>query len=316
MLKVCRDIEKLAGANVTVLLLGESGTGKEALARALHDMGGRARHPFVAINCGAIPENLLESELFGHERGAFTGAVKQTQGRIELANRGTLFLDEIGDLPHPLQVKLLRFLQDQVVERIGGRTPIQVDVRVVSATNQQLQEHVDAGRFRGDLFYRLNPITLRIPPLRERGGDAVLLARYFLAQFNREFGRAVRGFAEDALAALAKHGWPGNIRELENRVKRAVLMSDARLVTAADLELAPGVEDLSAYDLRVARARAERDVLQRALARSDGRLATAARLLGVSRPTLYSLLEAHGLSPAANDPDPEDNSASAAVSQG
>jgi two-component system NtrC family response regulator len=317
MLKVCRDVEKLASANVPVLLLGESGTGKEALARALHDLGPRARQPFVAINCGAIPENLLESELFGHERGAFTGAVKQTQGRIELANRGTLFLDEIGDLPHPLQVKLLRFLQDQVVERIGGRTPIQVDVRVVSATNQQLQEHVDSGRFRADLFYRLNPITLRIPPLRDRGGDAVLLARYFLAQFNREFGRSVRGFTDDALTALANHTWPGNIRELENRMKRAVLMSDAKQITAADLELAPGAEDMSAYDLRIARARAERDVIQRALARSDGRLTAAARLLGVSRPTLYSLLEAHGLSPVGADQDTAaDSAANSAVTQG
>ena len=318
MLKVCRDIEKLASANVSVLLLGESGTGKEALARALHDLGPRARHPFVAINCGAIPENLLESELFGHERGAFTGAVKQTQGRIEMANRGTLFLDEIGDLPHPLQVKLLRFLQDQVVERIGGRTPIQVDVRVVSATNQQLQEHVDAGRFRGDLFYRLNPITLRIPPLRDRGGDTVLLARYFLGQFNREFGRVVRGFTDDALSALGSHNWPGNIRELENRVKRAVLMSDSRLISAADLELAAGPEDLSSFDLRTARARAEREVIQRALARSDGRLSTAARLLGVSRPTLYALLEAHGLSAVNGDPDPDqlDTAADTAATQG
>jgi len=296
MLKVCRDIEKLAAANVSALLLGESGTGKEALARALHDLGPRARQPFVAINCGAIPEALLESELFGHERGAFTGAVKQTLGKIELANKGTLFLDEIGDLPHTLQVKLLRFLQDQRMERIGGRQPVQVDVRVVSATNQVLQDQVDQGRFRGDLFYRLNPVTLRIPPLRDRGGDKLLLARHFLARFAQEFGRPVRGFAEDALAALAAHLWPGNIRELENRVKRAVLMSEQRMVSAADLELAPGQEDMTAYDLRTARARAERDVVQRALARSDGTLATAARLLGISRPTLYALLEAHGLS--------------------
>ena len=312
MLKLCRDIGKLAAANVSVLLLGESGTGKEALARALHDLGPRASQPFVAINCGAIPEALLESELFGHERGAFTGAVKQTLGKIELANKGTLFLDEIGDLPHMLQVKLLRFLQDQRVERIGGRQPIQVDVRVVSATNQVLQDQVDQGRFRGDLFYRLNPITLRIPPLRDRGGDMLLLARHFLARYAREFGRPVRGFSDDALAALASHSWPGNIRELENRVKRAVLMSEQRLASAADLELAPGMEDMTAYDLRAARARAERDVVQRALARSDGTLATAARLLGISRPTLYALLEAHGLSmdgadaPAAGDAATQD----------
>jgi len=296
MLKICRDIEKLAAANVSAMLLGESGTGKEALARALHDLGPRAAQPFVAINCGAIPEALLESELFGHERGAFTGAVKQTLGRIELAHRGTLFLDEIGDLPHALQVKLLRFLQDQRVERIGGRQPIQVDVRVVSATNQVLQDQVDQGRFRGDLFYRLNPITVRIPPLRERGGDKLLLARHFLAQYAREFARPVRGFTDDALTALAAHSWPGNIRELENRMKRAVLMSEQRLISAADLELAPGVEDMTAYDLRAARSRAERDVVQRALARSNGTVATAARLLGISRPTLYTLLEAHGLS--------------------
>ena len=301
MLKVCRDVEKLAGANVTVLLLGESGTGKEALARALHDLGPRAKQPFVAINCGAIPENLLESELFGYERGAFTGAHKQTPGRIETAHKGTLFLDEIGDLPHQLQVKLLRFLQDQRVERIGGRSPIQVDVRVVSATNQMLSSQVDAGSFRSDLFYRLNSITLRVPPLRERAGDAVLLARYFLAMFNKEFARAIKGLSDDAVASLSAHGWPGNVRELENRMKRAVVMSEGKLITAADLELAV-VDDLTLYDLRAARARVERDMVQRALARSSGRLAAAARLLGISRPTLYSLLETHGMTAEVADP--------------
>ena len=295
MLKVCRDVEKLAGANVTVLLLGESGTGKEALARALHDLGPRSAKPFVALNCGAIPENLLESELFGHEKGAFTGAVKQVVGKIEMAHKGTLFLDEIGDLPHPLQVKLLRFLQDQVVDRIGGRSPIQVDVRVVSATNLNLETQIAAGRFREDLFYRLNPVTIRIPPLRDRPGDALLLARFFLGRFNREFARNIRSFADDAVAALGAHPWPGNVRELENRMKRAVVMSDARLISAADLELAAGEEDAAVYDLRAARMRAEREVIQKALARSDGVLATAAKLLGISRPTLYSLLDAHGL---------------------
>ena len=310
MLKVCRDVEKLAGANVTVLLLGESGTGKEALARALHDLGPRSAKPFVALNCGAIPENLLESELFGHERGAFTGAVKQTIGKIELAHKGTLFLDEIGDLPHPLQVKLLRFLQDQVVERIGGRSPIQVDVRVVSATNQNLETAIAEGRFREDLFYRLNPVTLRIPPLRDRPGDAVLLARFFLGRFNREFTRNIRNFTDDAVAAMNAHPWPGNVRELENRMKRAVVMSDARLISAADLELQAGEEDAAAYDLRAARMRAEREVIQRALARSTGVLAAAAKLLGISRPTLYSLLDAHGLAPEASKSaeDAEDTS--------
>ncbi len=295
MLKVCRDVERLASAHITVLLLGESGTGKEALARALHEMGPRARGPFVALNCGAIPETLLESELFGHERGAFTGAVKQTIGKIEQAHRGTLFLDEIGDLPHQLQVKLLRFLQEQTIERIGGRAVIAVDVRVVSATNADLAAGMGAGRFRADLFYRLNPVTVRIPPLRERPGDPVLLARFFLARFAREFARPVRGLADDAVTALEAHAWPGNVRELENRVKRAVIMADGRLLTAADLELASHAEEPAALDLRAARGRAERDALQRALARSGGRLAPAAKLLGISRPTLYSLLETHGL---------------------
>jgi len=196
MLKVCRDIEKIAGANVPVMLLGESGTGKEALARAVHDLGTRAKQPFVAINCGAIPENLLESELFGHERGAFTGTVKQTIGKVESAHKGTLFLDEVGDLPHPLQVKLLRFLQDQIVERVGGRQKIQVDVRIVSATNANLDEKISQGVFRGDLFYRMNALTIRIPPLRERGSDISLLASFFLTRFNQEFGRTIRGFTE------------------------------------------------------------------------------------------------------------------------
>ncbi|MGH7080494.1 MAG: PEP-CTERM-box response regulator transcription factor [Acetobacteraceae bacterium] len=293
MLRVCRDIEKLARTDVPVLLLGESGTGKEALARALHELGPRAAKPFVAINCGAIPETLLESELFGYERGAFTGAAKQTIGRIESAQHGTLFLDEVGDLPHALQVKLLRFLQEQAVERIGGRQPIPVDVRVVSATNQPLEQQMEAGSFRADLFYRLNPVTVRVPPLRERTGDAVLLARYFLNRSNREIGRNLRGFTENALSALAGHGWPGNVRELENRVKRAAIMAEGRVIDCNDLEL---VSETSAdLDLRGARLCAERSVIERALGQSRGRIAPAARLLGISRPTLYGLLEAHGL---------------------
>ncbi len=299
MLKVCRTIERLATTNVSVLLLGESGTGKEALAHAVHELGPRAKMPFVAINCGAIPENLLESELFGYERGAFTGAVKQTIGKIEAANKGTLFLDEIGDLPHPLQVKLLRFLQEQVIERVGGRSTIPVDVRIVSATNMMLEEQVTDGRFRNDLFYRLNSVTVRIPPLRERSGDAMLLARFFLGRFNREFSRNLRGFSEEAISAISVHPWPGNVRELENRMKRAVVMADGRLIDAADLELVAGVAETQDLDLRAARLRAERDVLQKAIARSNGTLATAAKLLGVSRPTLYTLMEAHGLAPGA-----------------
>jgi two-component system NtrC family response regulator len=302
MLKVCRDIEKIATTNVPVLLLGESGTGKEALARAVHDLGPRAKGPFVAINCGAIPENLLESELFGHERGAFTGAVKQTIGKIESANKGTLFLDEIGDLPHPLQVKLLRFLQDQIVERIGGRQKIQVDVRIVSATNANLDEKISQGVFRGDLLYRMNAFTIRIPPLRDRGADILLLANYFLNRFNQEFSRGIRGFTEPATIALNAHDWPGNVRELENRLKRAVVMADRRMIDAADLELAPPVEAPPDLDLRAARLRAEKEVLQEALARSNNTLSAAARLLGVSRPTLYGLMEAHGLAAEATGP--------------
>ncbi len=301
MLKVCRDVERLAGAHVTVLLAGESGTGKEALALALHELGPRARGPFVAINCGAIPEALLESELFGHERGAFTGAVARSIGKIESAQKGTLFLDEIGDLPLPLQVKLLRFLQEQVIERIGGRTPIPVDVRVVSATNQGLDALVAAGRFRADLFYRLNPVTVRIPPLRERPGDALLLARFFLGRFRGEFNRSLRGFSAGAGAAIETHGWPGNVRELENRVKRGVLMADGPLVDAADLELAP-VDAEHWPDLRTVRLQAERVALARALARGDGNLSVTARLLGISRPTLYDLLDTHGLSRSAAEP--------------
>ena len=205
MLKVCRDIEKLAATDVTVMLLGESGTGKEVLARLLHETGARARAPFVAINCGAIPEHLLESELFGHERGAFTGAVKQTKGKIELAHQGTLFLDEIGDLPLSLQVKLLRFLQDQVIERVGGRQPIQVDARIISATNRSPDQLVADGHFRSDLLYRMNAVTVRIPPLRERGGDSIILATYFLDRYNRDFSKQLRGFTDEASAAILAH---------------------------------------------------------------------------------------------------------------
>jgi two-component system NtrC family response regulator len=295
MLKVCRDVEKIATTNVPVLLLGESGTGKEALAQAVHDLGPRAKGPFVAINCGAIPENLLESELFGHERGAFTGAVKQSIGKIELANKGTLFLDEIGDLPHPLQVKLLRFLQDQIVERIGGRQKIQVDVRVVSATNANLDDKIAQGVFRGDLLYRMNTFTIRIPPLRDRGADIAVLASYFLNRFNQEFGRTIRGFTEAATAAMNAHDWPGNVRELENRMKRGVIMADRRMIDAADLELEAPQDTAPNLDLRAARLRAEKDVLQEALSRSNNTLSVAARLLGVSRPTMYGLLEQHGI---------------------
>lgn len=296
MLKICRTVERLAQVSVPVLLLGESGTGKEALARALHEMGPRAKGNFVALNCAAIPEPLLESELFGHERGAFTGAVRQVAGRIEAANGGTLFLDEVGDLPLALQAKLLRFLQEQVIERVGGRTQINVDVRVVSATNQPLESLAGSGGFRADLLYRLNTLTIRIPPLRERGDDALLLARWFLARYAREFNRRLRGLDQGAAQAVLAHDWPGNVRELGNRIRRGALMADGQLVTTADLELleAPPPADDN-LDLRAIRLRAERGALERALVRSSGGLAAAAKLLGISRPSIYALLETHGL---------------------
>jgi len=293
MSRVLRSIEKMADTDVAVLLRGESGTGKELLARAVHKLSSRARQPFVPINCAAIPETLLESELFGYEKGAFTGALKQTIGRIESADRGTLFLDEIGDVPLPMQVKLLRFLQDQVVERIGGRIPVQVDVRIVCATNQDLDSLMAEGRFREDLYYRLNEVTVQIPSLRERSGDAVALASYFLSRVAAEYGRPARGFTASALGALRDHAWPGNVRELENRVKRAVVMTDGPLLSAADLGLAVPGEDTPSLTIRDARARAEREVLQLALAQAGSNLSKAAKLLGISRPTLYDLMQQH-----------------------
>jgi two-component system, NtrC family, response regulator len=293
MLRVLRTIEKIAPTDVGVLLLGESGTGKELLAQALHRMSRRAGGPFVPINCAAIPETLLESELFGHEKGAFTGALRQTIGRIESADQGTLFLDEIGDVPLPMQVKLLRFLQDQLVERVGGRKPVQVDVRIVCATNQDLDRMMAEGRFREDLYYRLNEMTVRVPPLRERIGDAVVLASFFLRRFASEYGRPVRGFAPEALAAISDHPWPGNVRELENRLKRAVVMADRPLLSAPDLGFLAPIEEPQSLGLRAARARAEREVLQLALAQTGSNLSKAAKLLGISRPTLYDLMQQH-----------------------
>jgi len=295
MLRVLRNVEKLAPTDVAVLLLGESGTGKELLAHAIHRLSRRARAPFIPINCAAIPETLLESELFGHEKGAFTGAVRQNIGRIESANRGTLFLDEIGDLSLPMQVKLLRFLQDQIVERIGGRKPVQVDVRIVCATNQDLDQMMAEGRFREDLFYRLNEVALRVPPLRERPADAVVLASFFLRRFAAEYGRSTRGLSSSALTAIKDHAWPGNVRELENRVKRAVVMTDGALVSASDLDLSTIEDEAKSLDIRSARARAEREVIQLALAQAGSNLSKAAKLLGISRPTLYDLMQQHQL---------------------
>ena len=292
MLKVARTIERVAMANVSVLLLGASGTGKELLARGLHDASPRRDGAFVAINCAAIPETLLESELFGHEKGAFTGAVKTTPGKIEMAQGGTLFLDEVGDIPLPLQVKLLRFLQERVIERIGGRQPIAVDTRIVCATHRDLDAMIAEGTFREDLYYRLAEIVVRIPSLAERPGDAILLARHFLKRHADAMDRPVKGFAADALAALDTWGWPGNVRELENRVKRAVIMADGKYVTASDLDLASVQEaEDNILNLKSTREAADRTAIRRAIARSQGNIAGAARLLGISRPTLYDLIK-------------------------
>jgi two-component system NtrC family response regulator len=295
MQKLCRTVEKVANTNATVLLLGESGTGKELLARALHDLSQRRGHKFVAINCAAIPENLLESELFGYEKGAFTGAAKQTHGKFELANKGTLFLDEIGDLPVSLQAKLLRFLQERVVERIGGREEIPVDVRIVCATHQDLKDHIATGKFREDLFYRLAEIVLRIPPLRDRKGDASLLTHSFLRRFSEEHRRGSLTLLPDATDAIEAYAWPGNVRELENCAKRAVIMAESSTLRAQDFGLDPALPEPELFSLRRVRDQAERDTVTRVLGRVNGNISRAAELLGVSRPTLYDLMEKYGL---------------------
>jgi two-component system, NtrC family, response regulator len=295
MLKVARTIERVANADVSVMLLGASGTGKELLARGLHEASDRAKGAFVAINCAAIPETLLESELFGHEKGAFTGAVKTTEGKIEQAHGGTLFLDEIGDVPLPLQVKLLRFLQERVIERIGGRKAIPVETRIVCATHQDLDAMIAAQSFREDLYYRLAEIVIKIPTLAERPGDAGLLARHFMGRY-AGMNKEVKGIAPDALAAIDAWGWPGNVRELENRMKRAVIMADGKMVTAADLDLDEAGEDGDVINLKAVRETADRRAIRRALSRADGNISNTAKLLGISRPTLYDLLKSYDIS--------------------
>lgn len=295
LLKICRTIEKVAAANVTVLLLGESGTGKELLARALHDQSPRCNERFVAINCAAIPESLLESELFGYEKGAFTGAAKQTLGKVEVAHRGTLFLDEIGDLPAPLQAKLLRFLQQRVIERVGGREEIPIDVRVVCATHRDLKARILENVFREDLYYRLAEIVVEIPPLRERRGDSVLLAHAFVQRFAAEQGRGSISLNEDAVEAIESHDWPGNVRELENCIKRAVIMSEGPRISASEIGLDASGSDSEELNLRQVRDAAERRAVIRVLGRVNGNIARAAEILGVSRPTLYDLMHRFGL---------------------
>ncbi|MFA5984801.1 MAG: PEP-CTERM-box response regulator transcription factor [Methylococcaceae bacterium] len=296
MQDLAKTIEKIAPTKASTLLLGESGTGKEVLARAIHGLSDRADKPFVAVNCAAIPETLLESELFGHEKGAFTGAVAQTKGKIEYANHGTFLLDEIGDLPFSLQAKLLRFLQEKSIERIGGRKEIPVDVRIICATHQNLQALIDEGRFRSDLYYRISEITIKIPPLRERDGDALTIATALLNRFNALNNKKIKGFTNQAMQAIETYTWPGNIRELENKIKRAVIMADGNLITLQDLELEQNTNAESpSINLKEIRETAEKAAVLKALSYTNHNISNAAKLLGITRPTLYTLFEKYGI---------------------
>lgn len=297
MLKICRTIEKVAPTDATTLLLGDSGTGKELVARALHSMSNRSDNMFVALNCAAIPDNLLESELFGYEKGAFTGATKQIKGKIEYAEGGTFFLDEVGDLSIALQAKILRFLQERVIERVGGRQEIPVNVRVICATHRDLKSLIEQDVFREDLYYRISELTIRIPPLRERSGDALLLARIFLEKFTKQNGRPINGFNKEAQAAIGRYNWPGNVRELENKIKRAVIMAETNQIMVEDLELEDVIVSNDApfvFNLRQARENAELNALRHVLALTNNNISQAAELLGVSRPTLYDLMNKFG----------------------
>ena len=296
MLKICRTIEKLAPTQVTTLLLGESGTGKEVFAKAIHKLSAQKKHPFVAINCAAVPEQLMESELFGYEKGAFTGANRQTLGKIETAENGSLFLDEIGDMPLPLQAKLLRFLQERVIERVGGRKEIPVNVRVICATNKDLLTMVKNHTFREDLYYRISEMVIDIPPLRDREGDKILLARYMLDKYRREQNKNIAGFTPAATSAIEAYDWPGNIRELENKIKRAVIMSESKNIDNADLDLS--VELALSINLRSARQKAEINAINTALSIADGNISACAKLLGITRPTLYDLIKKYDMKSA------------------
>jgi len=296
MQKLSRTIEKIAPTNVTTLLLGESGTGKEVFAKAIHGLSNRSKKPFVAVNCAAIPDNLIESELFGYEKGAFTGAVKQTKGKIEYAQGGTFFLDEIGDLPFDLQAKLLRFIQERVIERVGGREEIPVDVRIICATHQNIEQQIEKKQFREDLFYRLNEMVINLPPLRDREGDAIIIATALVKRFNQENSRNIKGFTEEAAQLIESYTWPGNIRQLENKIKRAVIMTDENYLTVDDLEIAPSENDKTMpLNLKQVREIAETSAIKRALAYTDNHVSNAAKLLGVTRPTLYALFSKHGI---------------------
>ena len=291
MQELSRKVEKIAPTNVTALLLGESGTGKEVLAKAIHGLSDRKDKPFITVNCAAIPENLLESELFGYEKGAFTGASQQTKGKIEYAHKGTFFLDEIGDLPFSLQSKLLRFLQERIIERIGGRREIPIDVRIICATHQNLQTLINEGRFRLDLYYRISEITINIPPLREREGDAITIATAFLRRFSEANNKKIKNFTKEAAKAIETYSWPGNIRELENKIKRAVIMTDDTSITFDDLELEDSIDVSMPFNLKEVREGAETIAIKRALTHSNNNISNTARLLGITRPTLYTLFE-------------------------
>jgi two-component system NtrC family response regulator len=295
MLNVCRTIEKVAPTDITTLLLGASGSGKERFAQALHGLSNRRKNKMVAINCAAIPENLLESELFGYEKGAFTGAAQTTPGKIEYADQGTLFLDEIGDLPMELQAKLLRFLQERVVERVGGRKEIPVDVRIICATHQDLAKLIQEGRFREDLYYRVSEITVNIPPLKDREGDAIVLAKAFLNRFVEKMSSNIKGFDADALHAIETYDWPGNVRELESRIKRATILADGVFINPLDLELSQPAEPPLPLNLKQVREDGERKAIRRAMSHCNDNISEAAGVLGITRPTLYNLLEKLGL---------------------
>jgi two-component system NtrC family response regulator len=297
MQQVFTAIRKVATTDAPVLLLGESGTGKEMVALAIHRRSARKEGPFVAINCSAIPETLLESELFGHEKGAFTGAHVQRKGRFEMASGGTLFLDEIGELPTALQVKLLRFLQEPRRDRVGGRGTIEVDARVIAATNVDLKQAMEAERFREDLYYRLAVVVVRLPALRERVGDILFLAKAFLQKFIKENTRAIAGFNRQALQTIVRYDWPGNVREMENRIRRAVIMAEGKLISLADLDLASAsvTSGLQHQNLKEAREQLEREMIERSLARNKGKMSAVAEELGISRPTLYELTEKLGI---------------------
>ncbi len=295
MQELCHKIEKIAPTSVTTLLLGESGTGKEVLAKAIHRLSDRRDKPFVAVNCAAIPENLLESELFGYEKGAFTGASQQTKGKIEYAHNGTFFLDEIGDLPYSLQSKLLRFLQERTIERVGGRQEIPVNVRIICATHQNLQTQINEGKFRLDLYYRISEITINIPPLREREGDAITIATAFLRRFCELHNKKIKSFSKEAATAIETYSWPGNIRELENKIKRAVIMTNDINITFDDLELEKNIDVSMPFNLKEVREAAETLAIKRALTHSNNNISHTAKLLGVTRPTLYTLFEKYGI---------------------